>query len=326
MLWIILAFVSAFSAAFVTIFAKLGMKGIDSNLGTFLRTAVVLVIVFFVVLFTDAFSGIGQLTAYNWIFIILSGLSTSVALLCFYRALQLGSLNKVVPVDKMSTVFTVILALIIFGEPFGVWTVVAIVVMVVGTILMLEKKDVVRVHKMTVGVYQEYQGDGGSDMQKEGVTSSVPLTRPPSPCAPTPLRFSWLFYAILSLVFSSATAIFAKFGMQGMDSNLATMLRTGVVLLAVLGIVLGTKKFPDIKTLTKKNWLFITLSGIATGISWLCYFYAIQIGLLSVVAPIDRLSVVFAVIFSFLIFKEKLSPKAILGLVLLVCGTLLMFI
>jgi len=286
-MWLLLAIVSAVSAGFVSIFVKLGMRNIDSNLGTFLRTIVVLVFTAIMVMVVGSFHQIADISLTEWVFIVASGLATGFSWLFFFRALQLGSINKVVPVDRLSTVLTMTLAIVLFGESFWWLTPVAMTVMVLGTMLMISKQKVDK---------------------KDGQSSS------------------WFIYAVLSLVFASTVAILAKLGMENVDSNLGTFLRTIVVLFMAFLIVVGQKKLSSIKKLTKQNWIFIIISGVFTGISWLCYFAAIQIGPVSVIVPIDRLSILVTVLFSYFIFREKLSRKSLVGLVLLVGGTLLLLL
>ena len=286
-MWLILALVSAISAGFVSIAVKLGMKDIDSNLGTLLRTVVVLVFTFIMVLIVGSLNEISKITWFEWIFITASGLATGLSWLCYFRALQLGSVNKVVPVDRLSTVLTMTLAIIIFGESFWWLTPIAMGIMIVGTMLMIRKNKTEANEKQ----------------------SNL-----------------WLIYAVLSLVFASAVAILAKVGMENVDSRLGTFLRTAVVLVMAFIIVASQKKLSAVRRLTKLNWIFILISGVLTGISWLCYFAAIQIGPVSVIVPIDKLSILITVLFSYILFKEKLSKKALLGLVLLTGGTLLLII
>jgi len=285
-MWLILAVISAVAAGFTGIAGKIGMKNVDTDVGVFFRTCVVLVFTFIMVLIVGSLGTIAQITWLEWIFIVSSGLATGLSWLCYFKALQLGNINKVVPVDKLSVVLTMTLAIIIFSEPFTLLIFAAMVIITSGTMLMVTKKE----------------GVGETKSKK------------------------WLLYAIISLVFASASSVLAKAGMTNVDTNLGTFLRTAVVLLMALFIVLGKKKLPEIKKFSKTNWIFVILSGVLTGISWLCYFGAIQLGRLSVVAPIDKLSIVITVVFSFLIFKEKLNVKAIVGLCLLVGGTLLLLI
>lgn len=298
-MWLLLAVGSAVSAGLVSVTVKAGMKDVDSNLGTFLRTLVVLVFTFVMVLIVGSLGTIKDIKPLEWIFIIVSGLCTGLSWLCYFKALQIGDVNKVVPVDKMSTVLTMILAIVILGESFWWLTLVAMTVMVVGTMLMINKDK-------AVSQGNEQQADG---KERNWLTSNL-----------------WLVYALLSLVFASLTSTLAKLGMQSVDSNLGTFLRTIIVAVMSFLIVLGKRKFPETKKMTRHNWLFLIISGCLTGVSWLCYYGAIQMGNVSAVVPIDKLSIVVTVIFSYFMFGEKLNRKALIGLVLLTGGTLLLLI
>ena len=219
------------------------------------------------------------------IFLILSGLATGASWICYFKALSVGDINKVVPIDKSSTILTVLLAIVCFGETSNLAVkLIATAILAVGIFLMVEKKQ--------------------TDRKSE--------------------RRSWMIYAILSAVFAALTSILAKFGISGVESNLGTAIRTGVVLVMAWVIVFAKGKQTQIKYIDKKELLFIALSGIATGASWLCYYYAVQNGVLSVVVPIDKLSILVTVVFSYFVFREKLSKKALIGLCLMVIGTLLM--
>ena len=285
MFWIIAAVLSAFFAGLTSILAKCGIKKTDSDLATALRTFVVLVFSWIMVFVVGSVHTITQIEGKALVFLILSGLATGASWMCYFKALSVGDINKVVPIDKSSTVLTVILAIICFGETVNlVMKLIATFVLAVGIFLMVEKKQ--RVEK------QESR--------------------------------SWMIYAILSAVFAALTSILAKVGISGVESNLGTAIRTAVVLIMAWGIVFARGKHRGLKALDKKELGFIGLSGIATGASWLCYYYAIQNGVVSVVVPIDKLSIIVTVIFSYFVFKERLSKKAFCGLCLMVAGTLLM--
>jgi len=302
-MWLLLAVGSAVSAGLVSVTVKAGMKDIDSNLGTFLRTLVVLVFTFIMVLITGSLITVWDIKPLEWIFIVASGLCTGFSWLCYFKALQIGDVNKVVPVDKMSTVLTMILAIIILGEPFWWLTFVAMAIMVIGTMLMINKTKTVPQDS------EQPMDDKSDDRKRNWLTSNL-----------------WLVYALLSLIFASLTSILAKLGMQSVDSNIGTFLRTIVVAVMALFIVIGQRKFQDVKKMTKSNWLFLIISGVLTGVSWLCYYGAIQMGNISIIVPIDKLSIVVTVIFSYIMFGEKLNRKAFIGLVLLTAGTLLLLI
>lgn len=285
MMWLLMAVLSAVFAGLTSILAKCGIKKTDSDLATAIRTVVVLMFSWIMVFVVGSYNTIASIGLTSLIFLILSGLATGASWICYFKALSMGDINKVVPIDKSSTILTVLLAIICFGETSNLWIkLISTVILGVGIFLMVEKK----------AVSQRAQGK------------------------------SWMIYAILSAIFASATSILAKMGISGVESNLGTAIRTGVVLIMAWIIVFARKKHTGIKALDKKELLFICLSGIATGASWLCYYYAIQNGEVSVVVPIDKMSILVTVIFSYFVFKEKLSKKALLGLILMLTATLLM--
>ena len=284
-MWILLAFASALFAGVTSILAKCGIRKTDSNVATAIRTIVVLLFAWTMVFIVGSQKTISQISPKSLLFLILSGLATGASWLCYFRALQLGDVNKVVPIDKSSTILTILLALIFLGEGITWLKGAAVVLIAVGTFLMIQKKE---------------SGGGKSK--------------------------AWFIYAVLSAVFASLTSILAKVGIEGVESNLATAIRTGVVLLMSWVVVFVTKKQGTVREIPKKELGFICLSGLATGASWLCYYKALQDGLASVVVPIDKLSILVTIAFSSFVFKEKLSQKALLGLVLIVAGTLLMLV
>ena len=289
-MWFIMAILSAFFAGITSILAKCGIKKTDSDVATALRTIVVLLFSWLMVLVVGSAGTISEISPQSFLFLVLSGLATGASWICYFKALSIGDVNKVVPVDKSSTVLTVLLAILLFQErehlalkPSGT------LLLAIGIFLMIEKKQTA---------------------QKEE-------------------NRRWLVYAVLSAVFASLTSILAKAGITGVESNLGTAIRTGVVLLmAWLLVFLKNKKnsFILLKKIPKGELLFISLSGLATGASWLCYYYAIQNGPVSVVVPVDKLSILVTIAFSWLVFKEVLSKKALLGLILMVLGTLIMAI
>lgn len=286
-MWVVYAFGSALFAGLTSIFAKCGIRKTDSDAATAIRTFVVLIFSWIMVLIAGSAPTITNLGAKTWIFLVLSGLATGASWLCYFRALQLGDVNKVVPIDKSSTILTILLALIFLGEKITWLKGAAIVLIGAGTFLMIEKKA----------------ADGEKKEKK-----------------------SWLIYAVLSAVFASLTSILGKIGIEGVESNLGTAIRTGLVLIMAWLIVFIKGKQHTLKSIPKKELLFICLSGIATGGSWLCYYKALQDGLASVVVPIDKLSILVSIAFSAAVFKERLSRKAAAGLVLIVAGTLMMLI
>lgn len=284
-MWMLYAVESSFFAGITAILAKCGIKKTDSDVATAIRTIVVLVFSWLMVLITGSGKGIAQISGKTLLFLILSGLATGASWICYFHALQKGDVNKVTPIDKSSTVLTILLALIFLGEGISVGKIAAVVLIGGGTLLMIDRKD--------TGAKQENQKD-------------------------------WLIYAVLSAVFASLTAILGKIGIQGVESNLGTAIRTTVVLVMSWLMVFITGKGKEIRKTDRKELGFITLSGLATGASWLCYYRALQDGPASVVVPVDKLSILVTVLFSWLVFHEKLSKKSALGLGCMVGGTLLL--
>ena len=286
-MWLIMAALSALFAGLTAILAKCGIKKTDSDVATALRTVVVLLFAWVMVFVVGSAGTVTKISAKSIIFLILSGLATGASWICYFKALSVGDVNKVVPVDKSSTVLTVLLAIILFGETERLAVkLIGTALLAVGVFLMIEKKK----------------------------TEAKETKR------------IWLPYAIGSAVFAALTSILGKIGITDVESNLGTAIRTGVVLVMAWLIVFMKGKGSELKKLDRKELVFIALSGIATGASWLCYYYAIQNGVVSVVVPIDKLSVVVSVVFSWYVFKEKLSRKALAGLILIVVGTLAMAI
>ena len=286
-MWILFAFGSALFAGLTSVLAKCGIKKTDSDAATAIRTIVVLIFSWLMVWIVGSAPTITGLDAKTWIFLILSGIATGASWLCYFRALQLGDVNKVVPIDKSSTILTIILALIFLGEPISWLKAAAVVLIGIGTFMMIEKK-----------------ADTEQKQEKK----------------------SWLLYAVLSAVFASLTSILGKIGIDGVESNLGTAIRTGVVLIMAWLIVFIKGKQHTLKDIPKNELGFICLSGLATGGSWLCYYKALQDGLASVVVPIDKLSILVTIVFSYVVFHEKLTRKALIGLLLIVGGTLLMLV
>lgn len=284
-MWMIYAFGSALFAGVTSILAKCGIKKTDSNVATAIRTIVVLIFSWIMVFLVGAQKEFAAVEGKTWLFLILSGLATGGSWLCYFRALQLGDINKVVPIDKSSTILTIILAFLFFHEKIGFFQIFSVILIGAGTFLMIQKKE--------------------STDQASG-------------------RKAWLLYACMSAVLASLTSILGKIGISGLNSNLGTAIRTSVVLLMAWAVVFWTKKQCTVKHIPGREFLFICLSGLATGGSWLCYYRALQDGPASVVVPVDKLSILVTIIFSYIVFKERLSKKALLGLVLIVAGTLLM--
>ena len=286
-MWILFAFGSALFAGLTAVLAKCGIRKTDSDVATAIRTIVVLLFSWLMVWIVGSAPTIATLSGKTWVFLILSGLATGASWLCYFRALQLGDVNKVVPIDKSSTILTILLALIFLGEPVSWVKGIAVVLIGVGTYLMIEKKAVT-----------------GEKQEKK----------------------RWLLYAVLSAVFASLTSILGKIGIEGVESNLGTAIRTGVVLVMAWLIVLLNGKQHLLRQIPKSELGFICLSGLATGGSWLCYYKALQDGLASAVVPIDKLSILVSIGFSAVVFKERLSKKAAVGLALIVVGTLMMLL
>ena len=282
-MWLALAFMSAFFAGVTSVLAKLGVKDMDSNLATALRTVVVFVFAWAMVFITNAYTPLRDVEARNLLFLTLSGLATGVSWLCYFKALQLGGINKVVPVDKSSVVLTVLLASALLREGLGLYKLLCVALIGAGTYMMIEKKDVT-----------EAEGKG------------------------------WFIYAALSAVFASLTAILGKTGVTGMDANLGTAVRTGVVLVMAWLVVFVRKGPRSVKHIGGGNWLFLVLSGCATGASWICFYHALQAGPAGVVVPVDKLSILVTVFCGAVIFKEKLKLKSLSGLALIVAGTIWM--
>lgn len=283
-MWIMFAFGSALFAGLTAILAKCGIRNTDSNVATALRTIVVLAFSWLMVFVTGAQSGMGSISMKTMVFLVLSGVATGTSWLCYFKALQLGNVNKVTPIDKSSTVLTMFLAFVLLGEELTWMKAVAMVCIGIGTYMMIQKKQ--------------------TEEKKEDK--------------------KWLLYAIGSAVFASLTSILGKIGISDINSNLGTAIRTIVVLVMAWIVVFVTRKQYTIKDIDKKSWVFLVLSGFATGGSWLCYYRALQTGPASVVVPIDKLSILVTIAFSYIVFREKLTAKAGIGLALIVAGTLLL--
>ena len=286
-MWILYAFGSALFAGATSILAKIGIEDVDSHVATALRTIVVLIFSWMMVFIVGSQSQLVDISIKSYIFLILSGMATGASWLCYFKALQLGDVNKVVPIDKSSTILTMVLAFIFLKEDITVPMVIGMIAIGLGTYLMIQKKE---------------------EEQKEVKNKA------------------WLIYAVLSAVCASLTSILAKIGIENVESNLGTAIRTIVVLMMAWLIVFLQKKHGQVKKISKKSLLFIGLSGIATGASWLCYYKALHDGLASIVVPIDKLSILVTVAFAYIFLKEKLSKKSAAGLILITVGTLSLLI
>ncbi|NLM76069.1 MAG: EamA family transporter [Clostridiaceae bacterium] len=282
-MWVLFAFASAFFAGVTAILAKIGIRNVNSNVATAIRTIVILAFSWLMVFITGASEGLAEVETRTLIFLILSGFATGASWLCYFRALQLGDVNKVTPIDKSSTVMTMILALIILGEKITVYKLAGMILITVGTYMMITRKK---------------------SSEKAGSNSS------------------WVIYAFLAAVFASLTSILGKIGIENINSNLGTAIRTIVVLIMAWILVFITGSQNELKNIDRKSWTFIILSGVSTGLSWLCYYRALQTGEASIVVPIDKLSIVLTVAFSRIFLGEKLTKKSFAGLILITAGTL----
>lgn len=286
-MWIITAILSAIFAGITAILAKCGIKKTDSDIATAIRTVIVLIFSVLMTFIVGSYREVNEISAKALVFLILSGIATGASWICYFKALSMGDINKVVPIDKSSTVMSVLLAMIILQETNN------LIIKLVGTILL------------AIGIFLmvERKNQGNKEQNRR-----------------------WIIYAFLSAVFAAITSILAKIGIDSVESNLGTAIRTFVVLIFAWAIVFAKGKQKELKALDKKELVFISLSGIATGASWLCYHHAIQKGIVSVVVPIDKLSIVVSIVFSYIVFKERLSKRAFIGLCLMIIGTLFMAI
>lgn len=286
-MWLIMAVLSAVFAGLTSVLAKCGIRKTDSDIATALRTVFVLIFSWVMALIVGSIKTISDIDIKSFIFLILSGLATGASWICYFKALSMGDVNKVAPIDKSGTILSVLLAIVLFGETDHLAAkLLGTALLAVGIFLMIEQKE------------------PQNKVKQKG----------------------WMAYAVLSAVFAALTSILAKIGISGVESNLGTAIRTSVVLIAAWLIVLMKGKQKEIRKINKNEFAFIALSGFATGASWLCYYYAIQNGIVSVVVPIDKLSIIVTVLFSCVFLKETISRKTLAGLALMVVGTLTMAI
>ncbi len=284
-MWLLMAVLSAVFAGLTAILAKCGIKKTDSDVATAIRTIVVLVFSWVMVLLVGSAGTITDIQFGSLLFLCLSGLATGASWICYFRALSMGDVNKVVPIDKSSTIMSILLAIICFGETENLPVkLIGTAILAAGIFLMVEKQQ------------QKSQNKNGK----------------------------WMIYAFFSAVFAALTSILAKIGITGVESNLGTAIRTGVVLIMAWIVVFMKNKQKQVRAIDRRELVYIILSGFATGASWLCYYYAISAGVVSVVVPIDKMSILVTVVFSRVVLKERLSKKAVIGLGLMVCATLLM--
>lgn len=287
-MWLIFAFGSALFSGLTSILAKCGIQNTDSTVATAIRTIIVFFFSWLMAFLAGSQSTITDLSSKTWIFLILSGIATGASWICYFKALQIGDVNKVVPVDKTSTILSMIMAFVFLHEAFTYLSGIAVVLIGIGTYLMITKE----------------KNTAASNTQNK----------------------AWFLYAVLSALFAGLTSILGKIGIENVESNLGTAIRTSVVLIMAWLIVFATKKQSKVHSISKRELLFISLSGLATGGAWLCYYKALQDGLASVVIPIDKLSILVTIVFSYIVLKERISKKSGFGLALIVLGTLLMVI
>ena len=283
-MWLLYAVGSSFFAGITAILVKIGVEDTDSHLLTALRTIVVLIFSWIMVFVVGSQRTISEVSPKTLLFLCTSGITTGASWICYFHALQIGDVNKVVPIDKSSVVLTILLGILFLGEPMSVSKGICVILIAAGTYLMIEKKQ-------------------GTEEGKKKSKSAI-------------------LYALLSAVFASLTALLSKIGIVGIESNLGTAIRTIIVLIMAWLIVLAGGKQKQIRDVSRKSWTFIILSGIATGLSWLCYYRALQDGPISVVLPIDKLSILISIAFAYIIFKERLTRRSGLGLAMIVAGTL----
>ena len=286
-MWVIFALLSALFAGITTILSKIGVKNVGSDTATAIRTVVVLIFSWIVVFLFGGEKDIPNLSAKTVLFLVLSGLATGGSWLCYFKALKIGDVNKVVPIDKSSTILTMIIAFIFLHEKITVLKVICMVLITLGTYMMIENK-------------------------KEQSSASF--------------KSNYLVWAVLSAIFAALTSILGKIGVSGINSSLGTAIRTIVVLIPAWCTAIVREGSGNIKTASKKDFAFLVLSGITTGLSWLCYYKALRDGQASIVAPIDKLSILVTIAFSRIVLKERLTKKSASGLVLLTAGTLLLLI
>lgn len=292
-MWVLFAFGSAFFAGITAILAKVGIRNTDSDTATAIRTVVVLLFSWLMAWLSGSVGQLSSVSAKTWLFLALSGLATGASWLCYFRALQLGDVNKVTPIDKSSTVLTMLLAFLFLGESLTWLKAAAMALIGAGAYLMIQRK-------------------------REAVPAAEEGKPRKNP--------AWLLYALGSAVFASLTAILGKIGIEGVNSTLGTAIRTGVVLVMAWAIVFGRGKQKTIRQIDGRSYLFLILSGFATGGSWLCYYRALQTGPASVVVPIDKLSILVSILFARIAFNERLTVKAGAGLAMIVAGTLLLLL
>lgn len=304
-MWLLFAALSALFAGASSILAKIGISDTDSNLRAALRTAVVLVFSWLMVFITGEETELSSIDGRTLIFLILSGVCTGASWLCYFKALSVGDVNRVVPIDKSSTILTIVLSFIIFHETVGILKLFSLVILALGIFLMIEKKPSPDAHSSVPNT----------------VVANTTVANTNARC-----KSGWFILAMGSALFASLTTIFGKLGVGDLGSNLGTAIRTGVALIFAWLLVILTKKAGDIRKIDKRSWVFIIASGAATGASWLCYYRALKDGVTSAVVAVDKLSLLVTIGFALIVFKEKLSRRTLCGLILMTAATLVMVI
>ncbi|MCL2863389.1 MAG: EamA family transporter [Methanimicrococcus sp.] len=318
-MWILFAFASAFFAGMTSVLAKIGLQKTDSNLATALRTIVVLIFAWFIVIYSGVFDEVWEISHKSLLFLVLSGITTGASWICYFKALQIGDVSKVVPVDKSSTIITMILAFLILREPVAMNMLLGMIIIGAGTYLMILKKNDSKNNSKN-------NSKNGESAFPEETGKKSNLTDQKSERKSNLINQKWLIFAFLSALFAALTAILAKIGIEDVDSNLGTAVRTVVVLIMAWIVVFYSGKQKDILNIDRKSWVFIILSGLTTGLSWLFFFGALKDGLAGVVVPIDKLSILVTVAFAFVFLKERMTKKYWFGLLLLTAGTLLLLV
>lgn len=330
-MWIVYACASAFFAGITSILAKCGIKKTDSTVATAVRTIIVLITAIAMVFIVGSAGEITKLSAKTWIFLVLSGIATGASWLCYFKALKDGDINKVVPVDKSSGVLVFVFSFIFLGEEFTPLKILGVVLIGAGTFLMIEKKKSPAPENPSVisenGVIESElteHAEKPCETEKNATANASETKNADNLVNQTSKKhYGWFFYAALSAVFAATTSILGKAGINGVDSHLGTAIRTAVVLVVSWAMVFIAGKGGEIKKIEKRELIFIILSGLATGLSWLCYYKALKDGEAGVVSAIDKMSIIITVAFSFFVFNEKLSLKSLAGLVVMIAGTLL---
>ena len=285
LMWLLAACLSALFAGLTSVLAKAGVATTSSTVATALRTIVVAAGAWGMAGLVGSASALGAIDARSLLFLVLSGLATGASWLCYFAALSRGDVSCVAPIDKLSTVLAIVLALVLLGEPVSAWGAAGIVAITAGTLLMVKPSDL-------SGLPRALRGGG-----------------------------SWLVYALASALFAALTSILGKVGISGVDPTLGTAVRTVVVLAMAWVIVTVQGRLGDVRDIPARELAFIVASGAATCASWLAYYHALKDGPASVVVPIDKLSILVTVAFSAAVFHERFTHRYLAGLALMCVGT-----